>query len=349
MELFLKPVRDLIRLLPAGVVAASVLIASPAAQAAGFWDVKKVGDDDYVSTESIKQFPGYKFKTITRKGNVITLESPGDKGVVIKLTIGSAECTMNRVKFVFSKPVVEISSKAYISTTDLSKLVDPVLRPNFIKNAGNFQTVVLDPGHGGKDPGATNSYGTEAGYNLQVANLVSAELAKLGFRVVMTRTSDRYLTLQERVDAANSVKGDAIFISIHFNSGGQSARGIETFTLSPPGVAHYGRGVVAADSLLRTGNEHDSANVALATATHGMVTRSLGVYTFDRGIKRARYTVLSGVRHPAILLEGGFMTHPYEAKLIQNPEYQARLARGVAAAVKKYQIAVTRPLAVRPS
>ena len=345
MELFPKSVRILPRLLPAGVLAAWVLVGSPVVQAAAAgWDVRKVGSDEYVSTDNIKQF--YKFTTLTRKGNAITLENPK---VVMRLTVGSTECTMNRVKFVFSNPVVDINAKAYVSRTDLSKLIDPVLRPNFIKNAGNFRTVILDPGHGGKDPGATNSNGTEAGYNLQTANLVRAELMKAGFKVVMTRDSDRYLSLQERVDAANAVKEDAIFISIHFNSGGQAARGIETFTLSPLGVAHYGRGVVAADSFLRTGNEHDSANVALATATHGMVTRNLGANTFDRGIKRARYTVLSGVRHPAILVEGGVMSHPYEARLIQKPEYQALVATGVAAAVGKYRVAVSRPMAAPPN
>lgn len=320
------------------------LLAGSSASAAVTWDVKKHDGDNYVSTESIRQFAGYKFKSLTRKGNELTLESPG---VVMKLTIGSAECTMNRVKFVFSKPVVEINSKAFISTLDLAKLVDPVLRPNIIKNAKNFGTVILDPGHGGKDPGATSPYGTEANFNLQVANLARAELIKLRFKVVMTRDSDRYLTLQERVAAANAVTEDAVFVSIHFNSGGRSARGIETFTLSPPGVAHYGRGVIAADSLLQAGNEHDSANVALATAVHGTVTRSLGAITFDRGIKHARYTVLSGVRHPAILLEGGFMSHPYESRMIQKPEYQAALAKGVAAAVFKYRKAITlRPVAV---
>jgi N-acetylmuramoyl-L-alanine amidase len=344
MEFLSKPVRVLSRLLPAGVLGWWLLAASPVAEAAAAWDIRQVGGEDYVSADNLKQF--YKFKTMTRSGNIVTLENPR---VVMKLAIGSAECTMNRVKFVFSKPVTEINSKAYISRTDLSKLVDPVLRPNFIKNAGNFRTVILDPGHGGKDPGATNPYGTEAAYNLQTANLIKAELVKLGFKVVMTRTTDRFLSLQERVDFANSVREDAIFISIHYNSGGRAARGIETFTLSPPGVAHYGRGVVAADSFLRAGNEHDSANVALATATHGMVTRSLGSNTFDRGIKRARYTVLSGVRHPAILLEGGFMSHPYEARMLAKPEYQAQLAKGVAAAVAKYRIAVTRPIAAPPN
>ena len=160
----------------------------------------------------------------------------------------------------------------------------------------------------------------------------------------MTRTSNRFLSLQERVRLANAVRENAVFVSIHFNSGGRSnrrsARGIETFTLSPPGVAHYGRGFVAADNKVRTGNHHDSANVALATSVHGTILRRLKKHTFDRGIKRARFSVLSGVRHPAILLEGGFLTHPYEARLIANPTYQKQIALGIVDAIKKYRYAV---------
>jgi N-acetylmuramoyl-L-alanine amidase len=147
------------------------------------------------------------------------------------------------------------------------------------------------------------------------------------------------------VDFANAIKENAVYVSIHFNSGGTSARGIETFTLSPPGVSHYGRDFKEADNQTRAGNEHDSANIALATSVHGSILRRLGKNTFDRGIKRARFSVLSGVTHPAILLEGGFMSHSYEARLIENPSYQNAIATGIVDAIAKYRFAVSRPAA----
>ena len=306
------------------------------AQPAG-WDISKIEGRDYVSTESIKKF--YNFTKVTRSGDSVVLENAK---IEMKLRIGAQECLMNNVKFVFTYSVEAQGGKVFISRLDLTKLVDPVLRPNFIGNAGDFRTVILDPGHGGKDPGATNSLGTEAGYNLKVAGRVKTLLESQGFKVVLTRSSDRYLSLQERVEAANAVNESAIFISLHFNSGGRGARGIETFTLSPPGVAHYGRGVVAADSVSRAGNEHDSANIALATAIHGSTLRRLGNNTLDRGIKRARFSVLTGVHHPAILFEGGFMSHPYESRLINNEKYQNAIAMGVVDAVTKYRFAVGR-------
>jgi N-acetylmuramoyl-L-alanine amidase len=223
---------------------------------------------------------------------------------------------------------------------DLAKLIDPVLRPKFIGNAGDFRTVILDAGHGGKDPGATNPIGTEAAYNLQLATRLKGLLEAKGYKVKLIRDSDRFYSLQERVDIANTVKENAIFVSLHFNSGGRHARGIETFTLSPPGVSHYGANLKASDAVARTGNEHDSANIALATALHGSVLRRLGNNTLDRGIKRARFSVLSGVKHPAVLFEGGFMSHPYEARLIANESYQSALAQGMVEAIGRYRFAV---------
>ncbi len=319
------------------------LVAQLSAATSAGWDIAKIDGREYVSVESIKQF--YNFTKLSRSGASIILEN---SKVEMKLNAGGNECLMNNVKFVFSNSVEMIGEKAYVSRVDLSKLIDPVLRPNFIQNAGDFRTVILDPGHGGKDPGATNTLGNECDYNLKVAGLVKTQLQLKGFKVVMTRDTNVYLSLQERVDLANAVKENAVYVSIHFNSGNRAARGIETFTLSPPGVSHYGSDWKATDNMTRAGNEHDSANIALATSIHGSILRRLGKNTFDRGIKRARFSVLSGVVHPAILLEGGFMTHPYEARLIENPDYQNAIANGVVDAVGKYRFAVSRKSAPAP-
>jgi len=301
------------------------------------WDVIKIGGRDYVSVESMKKF--YRFTKLTRTGNNVVLENPK---VEMRLKVGGNECLMNNVKFVLSNPVSTSGNQVYVSRMDLAKLIDPVLRPNFIQNAGDFRTVIIDAGHGGKDPGATNPLGAESYYNLGLAKRLKGLLEAKGFKVKMIRESDRYYSLQERVNSANSVAENAIFLSLHFNSGGRSARGIETFTLSPPGVSHYGSGLKASDAQTKTGNEHDSANIALATALHGSVLRRLGNNTFDRGIKRARFSVLSGVRHPAILFEGGFMSHPYEARLIANESFQAAIAAGMVDAIARYRFAVGR-------
>lgn len=310
------------------------------------WTIIKVGGREYVSIESLKDF--YNFTKLTRTGGNVTLEN---KKVEMKLKVGGNECLMNNVKFVFSNSVVASGNGVFISRMDLAKLIDPVLRPNFIKNAGDFRTVILDAGHGGKDPGTTNPIGTEANYNVKMALRLKPLLEAKGFKIKMIRDTDRFYSLQERVNIANTVKENAIFISLHHNSGSpgnRTARGIETFTLSPPGVSHYGSALKASDAVERSGNEHDSANIALATALHGSVLRRLGNNTLDRGIKRARFSVLSGVRHPAVLFEGGFMSHPYEARLIANESYQGAVAAGIVDAIVRYRFAVGRGSAPAP-
>lgn len=313
------------------------------APAAAEWETKTIEGRDYVAVDGMKTF--YQFDKLTRSGNDIELLN---KRVLMKLNVGSQDCIMNGVKFVFSYKVEEAGGKAWVSRIDLAKLVDPVLRPNYIDNAENFRTVILDAGHGGKDPGATNALGTESNYNLITALAAKKQLEAKGYKVVLIRDDNRYLTLQERVDVANNVKENAIFISIHHNSGGSAARGIETFTLSPVGVAHYGRGLNNSDLQERTGNSHDSANVALATSLHGRLLQGLAENTFDRGIKRARFSVLTGVEHPAVLLECGFMTHPYEARLIDGIKYRSAVVSAIVDGVDRYRRAVTKKPAVNP-
>lgn len=293
---------------------------------------------NYVPIYQVKSY--YKFPSLSQSGSTITLKNAD---TTIKFRSGGQEVLMNNVKFIFSHPIVSIGGKSHVSSTDLMKIIDPILLPTTIKTATPFDTVIIDPGHGGSDAGAVNHLGTEAYYNLKVGRMLRDHLSKRGFKVVMTRNSDRFLTLQQRVAVANQYK-NAIFISIHFNSVGRrgrnQARGIETFTLSPVGVAHYGRSLKASDFQKRAGNAQDTANIGLATAIHWGTRMSLqkaGLTVPDRGIRRARFSVLTGVEHPAILFEGGFLSHPTESRLIHSRKYQEVLAKAMCDSVIFYR------------
>lgn len=292
----------------------------------------------YVPLYQVKEF--YKFPSLIQSGATITLKNAE---TTIKFRSGGQEVLMNNVKFIFSHPIISIGGKSHISTTDLRKIIHPILLPTTIKTATPFDTVVIDPGHGGSDPGAVNHLGTEASYNLKVGRMLRDHLSKRGFKVVMTRNSDKFLTRSQRFEIANRYK-NAIFISIHFNSVGHrgrlTARGIETFTLSPVGVAHYGKPLKASDFRELAGNTQDTANIGLATAVHWGTRMSLqkaGITVPDRGIRRARFSVLTGVRHPAILFEGGFMSHPTESSLIHSRKYQETLAKAICDSVIFYR------------
>lgn len=310
------------------------------------WKTRDHQGKKYVPMAQVKEF--YEFSKMYTEKRRLVLRRPvvakGNKGyLTLAFSIGGREVLMNGIKFILSNSMVSLGGSYHIAFMDLVKVVDPVLYPHTIKEATRFNTVILDPGHGGKDAGAVNRLGTEAGYNLKVAKLVQRHLLKAGFKVVMTRNSDRFLSLGERVALANKYD-KAVFISIHFNAAGRSGRsraqGMETFTLSPKGVAHYGRSLKSSDFISRKGNKQDRANIALATSVHAMSIdrlRRAKMKIPDRGIRRARFSVLTGIRHPAILLEGGFMTHPTESRLIHSERYQKIFAKSIADGIRFYR------------
>jgi len=327
-----------------------LLLSAPFVEANTFdWQEKRHASRTYFPLARVSEF--YRYSLVT-SGRKILLTNKGkvaqEKTITIEFSPGGQEVIMNGVKFIYSFPIIAIGGRYHLCETDFHKILDPVLRPSYIANTKPFDTVIIDPGHGGRDPGCVNSLGTEAGYNLKVAKLLEAQLRKLGFKVVMTRDSDRFISLSERATIANKYR-NAIFVSIHFNSIGgaarSQARGIETFTLSPEGVAHYGSSIKASDFRKKTGNQQDSANIALATSVHWNIIRSLadkkkgpGIVIPDRGIRRARFNVLTGVRHPAILIEGGFMSHPEESRHIHKPTYQSTMAKAVCNAIYFYRV-----------
>jgi N-acetylmuramoyl-L-alanine amidase len=203
----------------------------------------------------------------------------------------------------------------------------------------DFKTVIIDAGHGGRDVGAVNSLGSESGYTLNLAQMLRDDLTKYGFKVVMTRESDEFLSLKQRVEIANQQE-NAIFISLHFNSASRADRsqeGIETFILALPEPSPSDLLDNSTNSSTVQMSQGDLANLTLAAAVHWEVLRSLQqkakMPISDRGIRRARYNVLSGIKHPAVLIEGGFLSHPTEQGLIHTALYQETMAQAIADAV----------------
>lgn len=284
-----------------------------------------------MTAKNIKNF--YRFDALNISKGELNFQSPK-----VKMTIknGSDNLYINTVLFRLSYKVTQKNGHYLFSRIDLAKLIDPVLRPSYIKTAKRFGTVIIDPGHGGTDPGSVNRYGKEKDFNLRLAKILTKDLERKGFRVRMTRSSDVYPSLGQRVSFANRIP-DAIFVSIHFNSFVNStAKGIETYALSPRGSGtHNSRGV--RNNFLE-GNRRDSANIALATAVHAAVMKK--TQAEDRGIKRDRFTVLAGLSMPAVLLEGGFLSNPAEAKKIASTSYLSIISQGIANGIVTYRNAL---------
>ena len=304
----------------------------PASHSGG-WKIVKVNGRDYIAAESIHQF--YRFSSIKIEGTHVWLKS---NNLILKAQIGSQEILINNIKFILSYPVIDSGGSALFSRLDLCKLIDPVLRPTYITDAEPFDTVVVDAGHGGHDSGARGVYGYEKDFALQMAASVKDALQRKGFKVILTRNTDTFITLGGRVAVANATPR-SIFLSLHFNSGDSStATGIETFALTPQGSsASLERGGgYNANGL--TGNSHDSANIALATAVHAMV---ISKFKFvDRGIKRAQWSVLTGCKRPGVLFEGGFVTNGNECRLIASDTYRQSVSAAIAEGIVNYRTAL---------
>ncbi len=175
-----------------------------------------------------------------------------------------------------------------------------------------FDTVVIDAGHGGIDRGGGPGQRiAEKGYTLDTAFRLQRALRSRGFRTVMTREDDSFIPLRERVSIGTSQGSNAIFVSIHFNSAPrEGAHGYETY---------YYRG----DSF------------GLASRLHHAMLRTLN--TDDRHVRRRGFYVLRNPRVPAVLCEGGFLTNYEESRYVTDSSYRQRLAENLAAAISEQQ------------
>ncbi len=196
-----------------------------------------------------------------------------------------------------------------------------------------FFTVVIDPGHGGRDEGARGSGLVEKELTLDVALRLNRILQEKGIRTLMTRRDDSRVGLAERAAIANGVE-DAIFVSIHFNQCSQaSARGVETYFAHEKVPEEKGWTWVGffnrADPV-----EADNGQ-ELARCLQGVLVAA--VDATDRGIRGRALYVVRHVRGPAVLIEGGFLSSPVEAKLLAQSEYRERLATAVAAGLIQFQ------------
>jgi N-acetylmuramoyl-L-alanine amidase len=193
--------------------------------------------------------------------------------------------------------------------------------PSFLthREGKSGQVVILDPGHGGKDPGTlavSDRQFVEKDLALAASRLVKNHLSNLGYRVVLTRNSDRYVTLSNRVRMSNKVRG-AIFVSLHFNaSRDRDVEGVEVY---------YYKGV-------RTKRIERSRNLA-QNVLNGFI---LYTKAESRGIKEGNFEVLRKTVMPAILVEGGFLSNEEELDDLQSPKYLNAAAWGIAKGIDAY-------------
>ncbi|HEC1754866.1 TPA: N-acetylmuramoyl-L-alanine amidase, partial [Campylobacter lari] len=224
-----------------------------------------------------------------------------------------------------------------------------------IKKSGKI--IVIDPGHGGKDPGTLGDKGVrEKDVVLSVALKLGNELKKRGYRIYYTRSTDKFINLRDRTSMANEKMAD-LFISIHANAAPNKQRaktlqGIETFFLSP---ARSERSKKAAE--LENQSDFEEMNFFSKQTFLNFLNREKIVASnklaidvqkkilsnvrkkykvVDGGVREAPFWVLVGAQMPAILIETGYISHPSERNRLTNKNFQELLAIGIANGIESY-------------
>jgi N-acetylmuramoyl-L-alanine amidase len=229
------------------------------------------------------------------------------------------------------------------------------LKQKLISPLAKIKKIVIDAGHGGNDPGAIGRSGLrEKDVALDVAKRLSLALREEGFQVVMTRASDRFVSLGARVRATNSADAD-LFISIHANANRvRSLNGFEVYYISPSvgdpqralatareASLDLDRACFAAQSLslratlwdmIYTSNRAESINLGRSICK--VVGRDLDVRVI--GIKDARFYVLKGAQIPAILVEIGFLSNSTEERMLKNSYYRQRIVECLKEGIEDY-------------
>ncbi len=224
------------------------------------------------------------------------------------------------------------------------------------KKKWKFDTIIIDPGHGGKDPGAVGYRGTkEKDIVLDVSKRLARKIERNSkTKVILTREEDIFLRLQDRTKFANANEGD-LFISIHTNAAeDRRASGFETFLIGPNKNEAAVRVAARENAALElegfSGKKLTNEDLIKATIAQSafaakseefasLVQNEIKkrVQSKDRGVKQAGFYVLMGASMPNVLIELGFISNPNEEKKLNSSSYRDMLATSIYYAVLKYQ------------
>jgi len=290
-----------------------------------------------------------KNKTLRKKGiNRIRIAQYNLK--TIRVVIEDSQKVKIRFIRDSNKLVININAKKTSTSKNVSKTEPP-------KRADRNKVIVIDPGHGGKDPGAI-------GYKKYREKIVVYKIARhlrnilksRGYKVYMTRYKDKFIKLKNRTRCANEKKAD-IFISIHANAvprkSAKTVHGIETYFLSPSRSKRAEK-VAAKENSADLGDMNSygkksflnflnhrkiiASNKLAIDLQRGMLGALNRKYKAvnDGGVREGPFWVLVGAQMPAVLIEVGFISNPSEAKRLVDDKYRKTMAMGIADGIERY-------------
>ncbi len=252
------------------------------------------------------------------------------KGVLV-LSIGSLAVHWDGVELRLGFAPQLIDGQVFVHSLDARKNLEPLLNGSD-RLAKVNRVIVIDPGHGGGNTGAKSVVDGrfEKEFTLDWALRLSPLLEQKGWHVFLTRTNDVDVSLADRVAFAEQHQAD-LFLSLHFNSAAPAREptGLETYCLTPAGMpSSLTRGGDDTSGIFPN-NAFDEQNLQYAVRLHRALLAVNG--NEDRGVGHARFIgVLRGQHRPAVLVEGGYLSNPREARRIADPAYRQKLAEAVA-------------------
>ena len=218
--------------------------------------------------------------------------------------------------------------------------IDPIIRSYKYTSKIAPKKIVIDPGHGGKDSGAVSKNKLfEKTVTLDISLYIKILLEKYGYEVYLTRYDDRYVSLESRTSFARKIKAD-LFISIHADSATPSAHGVGTFITTSEGLDssnHYGK---KSDKSSVINNKFNTSNSILGFTIHSNLLKSSK--RKDRGLRRARFSVLKNSSCPSALVECGFLSNINEEALLREKKYLQSIAYGITNGIRAYKILIDR-------
>lgn len=250
--------------------------------------------------------------------------------------VGSQSAAWDGMEVRLGFPPRLVNGQPSLHALDLRANLQPLLLRGSALGLESRPVIVLDAGHGGENAGTRSVLGDyfEKDYALDWAMRVREALVTNGWEVWLTRTNDIDLALSNRVAFAERHNAD-LFLSLHFNSAAPNEveSGLETYCLTPAGMpSTLVRGLEDDASTVFPNNAFDAQNLRLALQVHRSLLQVNGKR--DRGVRRARFPgVLRNQQRPAILIEGGYLSNPREARLIHDAAYRQKLAEAVAQAL----------------
>jgi N-acetylmuramoyl-L-alanine amidase len=309
-----------------GLAVAGMLLMPPAsAQRSKYIRYSTAFGRNYVY---LRDVAGYYGMSLTPGREGCELRSSYSK---VRVTYDKRQAEVNGVKINFLFAPFRQGAEPLVSEMDFMLVIEPVLRAKSVP-VHRVATIMIDPGHGGADFGASGTLYREKDITLRISQKLRDALQRRGYRVVMTRNGDSKLELSQRTDACSRQRPD-LFVSVHCNAAAaRTARGIETFVMTPakaPSTSDQ-QGKDKAEP----GNRSDRQNMRLGYSIHQQLVLRGG--TEDRGVRHARFYVLRNVACPAVLVETGFLSNYADQVRLGRDDYQRIVAESIADGIARY-------------